>query len=454
MIASLFRRLNHSSSLARRFFVAHFSSSDAAFPPPQPLEPRLLLAGDPPEFADDHGDSAATATAIEIPGEIGGVIETNGDHDWFGFEAQAGSLYTFRVNLGTLGDSLLRLIGTNGTTILVTDDDSNGGLASRIDWLAPVSGQFYLRVEGFQNQFTGSYTLLFTSGSGVDDHGQTAATATPAAVNQLLEGHIQFAGDLDWFAFSANAGQTYTLRTFLDGPTGYDLQDSVLSIIDRNGVTQIAANDNDGLSLSSRLEFTPTISGTYYAEVRSFNPARVGTYGLQIDTTPLFARGDTDRDGDIDDGDIDTLFAHIRNGAAFDAALDLTGDSLINQDDVDELVEGILATFYGDVDLNLTVSLGDLILMAASFDQPGGWGQGDSTGDGLVTLGDLILMAANFDRVSPGPPPALTGHGDGEAGPSPSLLAAAGSSADEDEAAAASDIAADILAELASGLRA
>ncbi len=250
MIASLLHSLIRHSSASPRLFRRRPSPAVAAFLQPQPLEPRLLLDGDPPEFTDDHGNDAATATAIEIPGEIGGVIQPNGDHDWFGFDAQAGTLYTFRVNLGTLEDSVLRLIGTDGANILATDDDSNGGLASRIDWLAPASGHYSLRVEGFQNQFAGSYTLQFTGGSGVDEHGQTAATATAAPVNQMLQGHIQFAADLDWFAFSANAGQTYTIQTFLDGPMAFDLQDSVLSLIDRDGANQITANDTDALNLT------------------------------------------------------------------------------------------------------------------------------------------------------------------------------------------------------------
>ena len=58
---------------------------------------------------DDHGDEAATATAISIGSTLGGELEWAWDEDWFSFEAVAGTGYLFEIGLGDLADSELYL---------------------------------------------------------------------------------------------------------------------------------------------------------------------------------------------------------------------------------------------------------------------------------------------------------------------------------------------------------
>jgi subtilisin family serine protease len=109
--------------------------------------------------ADDHGDNAATATAVGGPSSTVGTIGVPGDVDWFKFQATAGQHYTLATVLGTLRDSGLSLYAANGTTLLAANDDYGSSLASRIDWTAPASGTYYLAVAGYGNTCTGTYTL-------------------------------------------------------------------------------------------------------------------------------------------------------------------------------------------------------------------------------------------------------------------------------------------------------
>jgi YVTN family beta-propeller protein len=76
-----------------------------------------------------------------------------GDLDWISFEAEAGRVYTsttFNLVLDT--DTVLRLYDTDGMTLLAANDDDPSlpdPLASRIRWMAPGDGRYYLRVNDF-----------------------------------------------------------------------------------------------------------------------------------------------------------------------------------------------------------------------------------------------------------------------------------------------------------------
>lgn len=110
--------------------------------------------------ADDHGDNAATASAISVPGSTSATLGIVGDADWFAFQAVAGKSYTFSTTLNTLPDSVLYLYGSNGSTKLGYNDDIvSGNFASRIQWTAPSSGTYFLAVAGYGNNYSGSYTL-------------------------------------------------------------------------------------------------------------------------------------------------------------------------------------------------------------------------------------------------------------------------------------------------------
>ena len=121
----------------------------------------LLFGG----TGDDHGNNAAASTPVLVPSSTLGNVEVDTDVDWFRFSAIVGTDYTFETILGTLPDSVLRLIDTNGVTQIAFDDDGGEGLASRIEWTAPANGTYYLEVGSFNDTQTGTYSLVITSDS-------------------------------------------------------------------------------------------------------------------------------------------------------------------------------------------------------------------------------------------------------------------------------------------------
>ena len=112
--------------------------------------------------------------------------------------------------------------------------------------------------------------------------------------------------------------------------------------------------------------------------------------------------GDFDADGDVDADDIDLLLGNVLAGAN-DLTFELTGDSLVDQDDADRMIHDILGTEYGDANLDRAIDGGDLSLLGAKWLTPrwASWGNGDFNGDGAVDGGDLSLLGASWLWTGP-----------------------------------------------------
>lgn len=110
-----------------------------------------------------------------------------------------------------------------------------------------------------------------------DDHGNNAASATTVAAPSTTAGVIGVNGDVDWFKFQATAGKAYVFTVQLG-----TLQDSVLTLCDSNGTTQLAFNDDSGSSAASQITWTAPTSGVYYLAVGAYGNAYTGTYSLSV----------------------------------------------------------------------------------------------------------------------------------------------------------------------------
>jgi len=88
-----------------------------------------------------------------------------GDQDWLKFNAEAGKTYSLSTsNLGAAADTALYLYSTDGSTLLTANDDINDSLASRIDWVAPANGTYYLLIRHWNPNVFGcgtSYQVLW-----------------------------------------------------------------------------------------------------------------------------------------------------------------------------------------------------------------------------------------------------------------------------------------------------
>ncbi|MDE0137539.1 MAG: PPC domain-containing protein [bacterium] len=115
------------------------------------------------DIVDDHPDSTTDATPVEIGVAAHGAIDYEGDSDYFTFEAEEGESYQLDVTLGTLEDSILELFDADGIWLDANDDFAES-TASRLVWLAPGTGTYYILVGSFRTGTgTGTYTLTIAT---------------------------------------------------------------------------------------------------------------------------------------------------------------------------------------------------------------------------------------------------------------------------------------------------
>ncbi len=162
----------------------------------------------------------------------------------------------------------------------------------------------------------------------------------------------------------------------------------------------------DNASTSGNLFATTLAHGTYDA-----GDSRGDIAGSL--TGPAKGSAPSGADGIVDAKDIDYVFAqfvgldvdssggvewaNLDEAVFADLSADMTGDLVINQSDVDELVEVILETAYGDSNLDGVVNLADLQILGDNWQSSAaGWATADFTGDGVVNLADLQILGDNW----------------------------------------------------------
>lgn len=318
---------------------------------------------------DDHGDKAATATAVADPSSTDGVLGVADDVDYFSFNASIGRLYTIETTLDTLGDSTLTLYDTDGTSQLEYDDDSGVGVrASKILWTAPATGTYFVKVDNFNNE-TGAYVLgIASTDSAGDDHGNDAGSATSVNSHSSTAGNIGVEDDVDWFAVDVLLGNEYTFETVLG-----TLTDTQLRIYDTDGTTVLATNDDISQGvLSSQIVWTAPVAGTYFVEVDNFD-IQVGTYTLEITPTVSEIVGRSIfYDGSAFDGDAGI---HSEND---DAALDTSKVALVEEqaasfDNYTGYTNGITGLFVDIKNLASTPTASDFEFRVGNSADPTTW---------------------------------------------------------------------------------
>lgn len=237
--------------------------------------------GTPAGPTDDHGNTPATATAVDADSTTAGVIDYAGDEDYFQVVLNSAASLT-AYTTGTT-DTYGYLLDASGNTLALDDDsgvDYNFSLSQSL-----AAGTYYLRVRHYSSTGTGAYTLLVGTqpGGSSDDHGNTLATATSVDANSTTAGVIDYAGDEDFFRVAINASGNLTAYTTGTTDTYGYLLDAAGNIL--------VSNDDSG-SLNFRLSYQVS-AGTYYVRVRHYSSTGTGPYTLYVESTVA----DRDSDG-------------------------------------------------------------------------------------------------------------------------------------------------------------
>ncbi len=215
-------------------------------------------------------------------------------------------------------------------------------------------------------------------------------------------------GDLQW-----KAPHTYIL-TFHDSPSGIDSYEagdwlgidlishpSVANILDRWNFQLRVLGDQNLLSkplpsIPPSLAAATTATLFMYGDsASSTSPLPILTISASLDS--LTSGCDLNHSGDCDASDIDLLTDIVQAGG-FRFDLDLNSDTLLDDEDRRVLVEDMMQTFFGDINLDGQVNSVDLNTLALSWriTDATSWSQGDFNGDGNVNPSDLNDLALNW----------------------------------------------------------
>ncbi len=223
-------------------------------------------------------------------------FEQDGDRDWFLFDAVTGGNYTVRAHAREAGvDPILTLQDRYCGRRLAYNDSGGGGVDAQLNWTCPQSGRYALLVWPAPGSGTGLYdvSLRLLTNIGPAEPDDTCAQAVPIPTDgtpQLRDFAVP--GDEDWIAFDATRDLTYAIETTSIPdrvpateklpPDGTPRSpDTILQLCNRFCSGELAADDDGGEGLFSRIVFTPERSGTYHVRVTEFWDS-VGPYQIRV----------------------------------------------------------------------------------------------------------------------------------------------------------------------------
>ncbi|WP_164012448.1 hypothetical protein [Pyxidicoccus trucidator] len=171
---------------------------------------------------DDYGNYPEAASRVS-PSEVPFTVTSTflADDDVVRFQAVEGHGYRFGCELPTLESGVvLRLLEASGRVV-----DSAEGLGTRrlpqLDLKATTSGPRFVQVSPTYGQTPMTFNCRLTD-LGLDDHGDTTATATRLTPGVPVSVRMHSRKDVDELVFTAQLGHHYVLRQ--QPPVPVDIQ--------------------------------------------------------------------------------------------------------------------------------------------------------------------------------------------------------------------------------------
>ncbi|MDW8256528.1 MAG: DVUA0089 family protein [Acidobacteriota bacterium] len=245
-----------------------------------------LTGGVPPgRFTEaEPNNSVAQANPITPNVTIRGVLDPQGDVDFFAFQASAGQRVRIdvaakRLTPPSAADTIVALFDSSGRKLAENDDRAPGQLDSLLEFTFTAAGRYVFSIRDFGNKggrdFTYEASVTLTGGAParVNESEPNNAFAQAQAITPdvLIVGRLDPAGDVDFFSFTANPGQRLTVDINARSLTPPSEADTIVTLFDSNG-QQLAENDDAEGALDSLLTFEIPRSGQYFVRIRNFSP--------------------------------------------------------------------------------------------------------------------------------------------------------------------------------------
>jgi hypothetical protein len=183
-----------------------------------------------------------------------GKLQMPGDVNWYTFDAAAGDNIFAVLSEGAESGGMypwLQLFGPDGETLA----SNFGSTYTNIDTALTVTGKYTLRVRDYNNN-GGNYVLSFL---------QSSKSVNPLNSGVSLLGNLQVPGDVNWYYFTASAGDAVfaVLSEGADSGGMYPW----LQLFGPDGET-LASNFG---STYTNIDLSITVSGKYIFRVRDYN---------------------------------------------------------------------------------------------------------------------------------------------------------------------------------------
>jgi alpha-tubulin suppressor-like RCC1 family protein len=247
-----------------------------------------LFTAVPLIFADDHGNTAASATLMH-GNTLNGNIETIGDIDYFRINVtREGSLTAWTAgNLDTVGT----LFNENEQWVAENDDwadaededDYNFRIIHNV-----VPGIYFLKVEAYDDGLVGAYQLSYSLawGGAEEEVGNNdfaeAYLIEGRPIDEIIGKNFQASlefgeinprgkgGSSVWWEWTAPSSGHVTVNTF---GSDFNTLLSIQQIIASN-LKELVNDDDSGDSLQSKVTFLAVAQTTYYIAVHGYEGAQ------------------------------------------------------------------------------------------------------------------------------------------------------------------------------------
>lgn len=209
---------------------------------------------------DDYSNSYQTPFVLTLGSSTQGSLELTTDIDSFGFATTMGRIYRVVCNAPSSQVCALTVRDATGATVATASN------ANPVQVRSSAGGQYTVDVGA---SVTGQYTITVTD-IGLDDYGDTLASAVPLTLGTPSMGVVNYSSDVDYFSFATTAGHAYQLTC---GPSGSYCR---MKVYDQNG-TQVADSISQGVV--GVLAATAT---TYRVGVQGLFSSTYGDYSITV----------------------------------------------------------------------------------------------------------------------------------------------------------------------------
>jgi hypothetical protein len=214
--------------------------------------------------------AARTGDSVAAGRTYRGMLSGTGEH-WLRLDVTAGQRYL----LATAPDddkidTVITVYESAGLKELYSDDDSGVDLGSRLEFTAARNETLLVKVHGLDGS-VGGYELSVVV---KPVPGSLARMAGLGSQRGSLNN-----SDEEWWRVTVAPGQLYVFETSPE-----DRLDTVVRVLEADGTTEIASNDDDGPGLGSRVQVVNARERTLLIQVRALDRSR-GAYTLSVTAT-------------------------------------------------------------------------------------------------------------------------------------------------------------------------